>query len=144
MLQLLGQTNCQTFLFLTYFSIMGQPFLKTKISFNRYYLRLFITLKSSLLKPCLRKNINFFLCYKKSICHQLLSIWSLLERACIPHFKNKHLLEQVNYLLEACLIKLIVTCVEHFYFEQTSSIVLICTNLQMRITSGCLIASVGV
>ncbi len=48
LLQLLGQTICQTFLFLIYFALMRQSFLKTKISFNRYCLRLLITQKSSL------------------------------------------------------------------------------------------------
>jgi len=40
--------NLSNFLFLIYFEKMGQSFLKTKISFNKYYLRLFTTPKSSL------------------------------------------------------------------------------------------------
>jgi len=46
-LQLLGQTICQTFLFLIYFAKLRQSFFKRKIAFNRYYFRLFITPKSS-------------------------------------------------------------------------------------------------
>jgi len=44
----LGRQSVKTFLFLIYFEKMEQSFLKTKISFNRYYLRLFITPNSSL------------------------------------------------------------------------------------------------
>ena len=62
LLQLHGQSICQTFWFLFYFGLMRLSNLKTKISLDRHKYGLSITQKASLsLKPCLRKKLKTFI-----------------------------------------------------------------------------------